>query len=317
MFLKRFFSAAASSVRPALRTIFWILKLMLPITLGVSYLQYFGVIEGAAVFFAPAFELMGLGGEAVVVFLTSILLNIYSAIAVIATLGFDYRSVTILSVMCLIAHNLIMETAIQKKTGASVSYVVMLRILSAVLAGVALNLILPSAMDGKLILSGVRVGEPPASPIGVFTGWLASIWRLSLQMCLMIAGLNLLQSILREFGVIRLLNYPLRPFMKLFGLAHTTSFLWIVANCVGLAYGGALMVDEIGKGEVDPEEANRLNTHIAVSHSLLEDTLLFLSIGIGWFWLLVPRLALAILWVWIRRAVTGSSKMRTALEQSR
>ena len=114
---QRLYDAAKSAVRPAFKTIIWILKLMLPITLLVAGLNYIGAIGWLSVQLAPLFRFIGLSGEAVIVFLTAILLNIYAAIAVIATLGFDFRAVTILAVMCLIAHNLIIETAIQKKRG--------------------------------------------------------------------------------------------------------------------------------------------------------------------------------------------------------
>ena len=303
MFFQRLWRAIQGAFRPALRTILWILKLMLPITLGVACLNYVGAIEWLSIHLAPLFRYIGLSGEAVIVFLTAILVNIYGAIAVIATIGFDFRSVTILAVMCLIAHNLILETAIQKKTGASAVAMVVLRLGTALVAGFSLNLILPEGMDGRLILDHITPDANPASWSEVLAGWGRSMTRLSLQMALFITGLNILQNILREFGVIDLLTYPLRPVMKVFGLPRLVSFLWIVANCVGLAYGGALMVDEIAKGEIRRRDALLLNTHIAISHSLLEDTLLFATIGVGAFWLFVPRLTLAIAAVWIQRGL--------------
>jgi spore maturation protein SpmB len=301
-FFQRLLFAVRGALRPAFRTTVWILKIMLPVTLGVSCLNYVGAIEWIAAGLAPLFRYIGLSGEAVIVFLSAVLVNIYSAIAVIATLGFDFRSMTILAVMCLIAHNLIMETAIQKKTGASAAAMVVLRIGTALAAGFLLNRILPEAMDGRLILDGITPDAAPDSWWGVFTGWGASQARLSLRMALFIFGLNVLQNILREFGVIGLLTWPLRPVMAVFGLPRAVSFLWIVANCVGLGYGGALMIAEIGKGEIRRADARLLNTHIAISHSLLEDTLLFAAIGVGVFWIIVPRMLLAVIAVWVQRA---------------
>lgn len=301
MFTNRIYNAVSKAIRPAFRTIFWILKLMLPITLLVSCLNYVGVIQWLSDLLAPLFIFIGLSGEAVIVFITSILLNIYSAIAVIATLGFDFRSVTILSVMCLIAHNLIIESAVQKKTGAPAIRMAVLRIGTALLAGALLNLILPAGMEGRLMFTDITSTGNPSSWGGVFTGWLISMGKLTLRMVVFIVGLNILQNILKEFHVIDILIYPLKPLMKIFGLPESTSFLWIVANCVGLAYGGALMIEEVEKGEIAHNDALLLNTHIAISHSLLEDTLLFAAIGVGVFWLIVPRLLLAVVAVWIQR----------------
>jgi len=301
-FAVRLWGTVRGAVGPALRTTGWILKIMLPVTLVVACLNYLGVIERVADFIAPLFRFIGLSGEAVIVFLTALLVNIYSAIAVIATLGFDFRSVTILAVMCLVAHTLILETAIQRKTGSPAATMVALRVGAALLAGWALNAILPAAMDGRLILDHITPEVSPHSWWEVVRGWGVSIARLSLQMGLFILALNILQNILREFGIIRLLIWPLRPVMAAFGLPRSVSFLWIVAHCVGLGYGGALMIAEIEKGEIRPADARLLNTHIAISHSLLEDTLLFAAIGVGVFWIIVPRMLLAVAAVWVQRA---------------
>ena len=315
MFFTRLLQAVRSAVGPAFKTIIWILKLMLPVTLLVACLNYLGTIEWLSIYLAPVFKFIGLSGEAVIVFLTAILLNIYAAIAVIATLGFDFRSVTLLAVMCLIAHNLIIETAIQKKTGASAAYMVILRLSMALFAGAMLNLILPQNMEGTLILDHITPDTTPDSWGAVLAGWGLSMGRLVLQMSAFILGLNILQGILKEFGIIDWLTYPLRPLMKVFGLPTSTSFLWIVANCVGLAYGGMLMVSEIEKGQIRKQDARLFNTHVAISHSLLEDTLLFAAIGIGAFWLFIPRLVLAILAVWGQRLVTRKQMPAAALHQ--
>lgn len=316
MFFNRLYNAAKDALKPAFKTVFWILKLMLPVTLLVACLDYVGAIGWLSDYFAPLFQFIGLSGEAVIVFITSLLLNIYSAIAVIATLGFDFRSVTILAVMCLIAHNLIIETAIQRKAGASSAIqMVILRIVAALLAGAVLNLVLPQGMEGTLVLDHITTDSNPQSWSEVFSGWGISMGGLVLQMTVFIVGLNVLQNILKEFGVIDWMTYPLKPLMKFFGLPESTSFLWIVANCVGLAYGGALMVSEIEKGKIEAEDAKLLNAHIAVSHSLLEDTLLFVAIGIGAFWLLIPRILLATIIVWGLRGVMRWQLRTTALHQ--
>jgi hypothetical protein len=86
--------------------------------------------------------------------------------------------------------------------------------------------------------------------------------------------------------------------MKLFGLPLQSSFMWLVANVVGLAWGSAILIEYVKSGKVNKYEANLLNHHIAVSHSLLEDTLLFVAIGVNVLWITFPRLFLAIAVVW-------------------
>jgi hypothetical protein len=90
----------------------------------------------------------------------------------------------------------------------------------------------------------------------------------------------------------------MKPLMRLFGLPLQSSFMWLVANVVGLAWGSAILVEYVKSGKVNKYEANLLNHHIAVSHSLLEDTLLFMAIGVNVFWITFPRIFLAIVVVW-------------------
>ena len=46
--------------RPALRSAWWIIKITIPVSLGVTLLQYFGVIQEIAAVMEPAFKMIGL-----------------------------------------------------------------------------------------------------------------------------------------------------------------------------------------------------------------------------------------------------------------
>lgn len=312
MFESRFMAAVRSAFAPAMKTAMWVTKLMLPITLGIACLNYMGVISWLSSWCAPLFAWMGLPAEAGLVFLTGALSNLYTAIAVMATLGFDLRSVSILAVMGLICHNLIIESAIQHRTGASPWKMSMLRVTTAFVAGILLNQLLPVHMNGRLFLPAEDV--LPASWGGVFLQWVRTMVPLTLKMVAIIVSLNVVQSLLREYKIMSILTIPLRPFMGLFGLPRSTSFLWIICNLVGLTYGGAALVYEMEHGDVTPTDSRLLNTHVAISHSLLEDTVVFASIGVPVLWLLLPRMLLAIAAVWLLRAVI--SKFSTLVQHS-
>ena len=86
------------------------------------------------------------------------------------------------------------------------------------------------------------------------------------------------------------------------GLPRSTTLSWVVANLIGLAYGSAIMIDESEKGKMSHEDADLLNHHISLSHSQLEDPLLFLTLGFPIHWLIWPRLIIAIVAVWLRKA---------------
>lgn len=293
--------AAIRGLKAGLRTGLWISRMMVPITLGVAVLKYLGVIAVMTEWLTPIFKYIGLTGEGVLVFVTAIFASLYAAIAVIATLDLDFRMVTILAVMGLLCHNLIIETVIQRKAGADGWSMVLLRIVSALLAAGVLNIIIPIDYTGNLVLSHITTTDSATTVGEMLWGWGRSMFELLPMMFALILTLNILQQILREFGLIEKLTRPLSPLMKLMGLPTQTSFLWVVMNSLGLAYGGAVLIAEIGSNEISRRDAKLLNTHIALNHSTLEDTFLFLAIGLGLGWLLIPRFILAIAAVWVQK----------------
>ena len=57
----------------------------------------------------------------------------------------------------------------------------------------------------------------------------------------------------------------------------------------------------VSEGKIEKYEADLANRHLAISHSLLEDTVLFASLGVCAWWLLLFRIPLAIIAVWAKR----------------
>jgi hypothetical protein len=62
------------------------------------------------------------------------------------------------------------------------------------------------------------------------------------------------------------------------------------------------MIEESEKGKMNREDADLLNHHVSLSHSQLEDPLLFLTLGYAIHWLIWPRIIIAIAAVWLRKA---------------
>lgn len=302
--------AARGALAPAWKTARFLAAVMLPVSLAVKILDVSGILRYLASAAGPLMKLLGLPGEASLVFLSAMTLNIYSAIAVIGTIGLDIRQTTIIAVMSLMAHNLFVETAIMKKTGSSAAKMVALRIGSAFVTAAILNLLLPQAMAGSGLHgaaapAAVSAEDPAAGALaGVarfFLDWLSSALPTLVRIGVVVTLLMVLQRLMEEFGVVDILSRAMAPVMKLLGLPPSASFLWIVANVVGFAYGSAVLIERVSAGKISPMESDLFNHHAGISHSLLEDTLLFVAIGVPLFWALVPRLAMAILIVWLER----------------
>lgn len=291
----------ATCVRTAfpqgMRTAFWLLKLTIPVSFAVFLLNFYGILNVIAGWVAPLFKLFGLSGQASIVLITSFFTNIYSVIAVMATLGTGYREGTILAVMCLISHALIVETAIQQKTGSSPWRMALTRLSASFIAAWLLNLILPA----ETAIATENIVRSSGDFVPALTLWLSDMLVTTLKIVVLVNLLLILQKILNEFGLINWILMPFKPLLKLMGLPASTGFLWIVAYTIGLGYGGAIMISESDEGKLSRRDADLLNHHIAISHSQLEDPLLFVAVGYNAAILILPRIVLSVVYVWIRR----------------
>jgi hypothetical protein len=282
----------------ALHTAWWVVKLTVGVSFAVTALDYLGVVKWFSQISTPVFTYIGLTGESALAYITGYFVNIYSAIAVVTTLDLSFRSITIIAVMCLCSHNMIIETAVQKKTGSSAVRMCILRTLAAFVSAFILNLVLPEQQASNANIAQTAIDN---NIIEILHVWGISTIKLVIRMVTIIILLTILQRILNELGIIKILSKILSPLLRVFGLPLKTSFLWIVANTLGLAYGAAVMLEETSQGKINKIETDLLNHHIAISHSNLEDVLLFAAIGASFWWMIIIRLALAFISVWIRR----------------
>lgn len=276
------------------KTCIWLIKITVGVSLAIMFLKYFKILPWFSQFISPVFNYLGLPGEAALPYVTGYFVNVYAAISVAGSFDFNIRALTILSVMILCSHNMITETAVQKKTGSSAIRIVIIRTLSAFVLGFCLNKLLPGDVVNTLSGNGM---ENPEFMV-LLKEWAVSTGKVVLKMTVLIFSLAILQKLLSEYGVIRWISKFLRPFLAIFGLPAKTSFLWIVANTLGLAYGAAIMMEETKGGKITKKDIDLLNTHISISHSNLEDLLLLSALGAVWYVLLLSRWAASFVLVW-------------------
>jgi len=262
-------------------------------------LQYSGWLAKLSDFLNPLFHFLGLSGQSALVFLTSIFLNIYSAIAVITTLSLTQREITILAFMCLVSHNLIVEVLILKKTGSNPWRMLLIRLFTSILGAMALNYLLPASLSQSL--NHALSAHESTGFLQQLRSWGVNTLWLSGKVILFVTMLMILQKSLEKLGVLKLIGKALAPLLMLMGLPRDTAFLWLVANVLGLGYSAAIMFEHAEKGSISRKNNDLLNHHIAVCHSLLEDTLLFVAIGVSAGWISIPRLIAATGIVWTVR----------------
>lgn len=280
------------------RFILLLLKIMIPISFAMRLLQFFGVIDIFADFVQPLFTLIGLPGDASLVFMTSVFLPLYPAIAVMTSIALSVRQATILAVMCLITHSLPIECTITTKTGSKWWQMVLLRISASFLMAFVLNMVMP-ADETMFALSTPLTDQTTFGQ--VMKLFALSSLKLAGLIVIIVVTLIFLQTLLEEFDMLNTISIPFKPLMIVMGLPTASALQWLVGNVFGLSYGGAMLIDQVERGYITKNDANLMNWHLSISHSLLEDTILFAMMGIGVEWLIFPRLFLAIIVVWSYR----------------
>ena len=275
----------------------WVVKITAIVSVVIYILRLTGVLPVLGRSLEPVMSFIGLPGEASLAYVSGYFVNVYSAIAACASLNLSARSVTILAVLVMCSHNMIVETAVQKKTGSSALRIVLVRTLAGLVLAFVLNKILPAEAQGEV----GAVAQEKITLADSFVPWAVSLLKLCLKMTVLIFLLSIVQKILDEFGIMKVLTNVVKWPLKLFGLSENSSFLWIVANTLGLAYGAAVMFQEKECGHIGDRDIQLLNTHICISHSNIEDLLLFVAIGGVWWIILLSRWVASLILVWAQR----------------
>lgn len=206
------------SIQKSLKVSWTILVIMVPVSLAMTLLQYTGLLKYLSWVLAPVMKLVSLPADASFALIVGALINIYAGIAVMATLGLDAWSINIIAVMMLICHNLVVESAVQSRTGVSGFKMTAFRIIAAIGMGFCVSLLLPVELKNagsgfNAILPSSAQGLP-----GTLVLWFNQTSLLTLKVICIIAGINLLLDIMRFFKAFDPVISLLRPLTFVNGL---------------------------------------------------------------------------------------------------
>src|SRR5690606_20454759 len=90
-------------------------------------------------------------------------------------------------------------------------------------------------------------------------------------------------------GITRLVTRMLTPVLRLSGLEERAAPLTTVGVLLGLAYGGALIIDAAERENFSPRTRLLALSWLSLCHALIEDTLLILALGANIWVILVIR----------------------------
>jgi spore maturation protein SpmB len=276
----------------------WICKILVPASFVVTMVQWGGFLYQVEPVLTPLMGLISLPGQAALPIISGMLIGNYATIAAITVLPLNLSQVTLIAVFSLIAHNLVVEGLIQHRSGINVAKITLIRIGSAILTVFIISHFFTDTTASIIVPPGFVADEPF---IAVLKTWAVDTGRLLLKILAIIMGVMIGLELLKVLGWISYLIRFFRPAMRVLGLSDRASALWMTAAVFGLMLGGAVIVEEARKGALTKEELERLHISIGINHSMVEDPALFLSLGLGGFWLWVPKLVAGIVAVQVYR----------------
>lgn len=276
----------------------WVLgKIIFPITFLVTILKFTPVIDWIVYLFTPLMKWIGLPGEAAIPLVLGLVLNLYAAIGAIITLDLTVKSVFILAIMLSFAHNLFVETAVAKKIGVN----------PIVPVGIRLTLAFSSAFLINIFWNGgdalANYGMIASSEEQVVEGWfnigllgiktaLLGIWQLAIIVFPLMLGVQ----ILKDLNAINHIAKWLEPATKFLGLSSSRTSIPLVAGLTfGLAYGAGLIIESAKEENLSKKDLYLLSIFLVACHAVIEDTLIFIPLGINVLPLLLIRLSVAII----------------------
>ncbi len=314
-FILRCKRAIKEATPASIRTAWWLIRITVSVSFVMFLLKNSGILIWVSAALGPFFHFFGLPGDAALAYISGYFINVYSCVAVLSTIEYSWRAFTIIGAMSLAAHAMPIETIVQKKTGTSFLSIFLVRTLGSFVIGFILNLILPGSSDfsneSMKPLAEIPFFELQGNFLLEFQAWGKMILNLVLKMVVIIYVLNVCQYILREFGILEYISKSIGFLMDIFGLPRKLSFLWIIANVLGLSYGSAIVIEEANSGKLSKREVDLLNAHIGVSHSNVEDLALVTMAGASCWIVLVTRWVGSLVVVWSYRMFYYFSDKKT------
>lgn len=289
-------SEVKSIIKDASYTTFELLKIMIPISIIVKILGELGFIKIIGNALSPIMGLVGLPGNFGLVWATAMITNIYGGLIVFFSFSiensFTVAQVTILSVMLLVAHNLPLEVRITQKAGVRVWFMLLLRILGAFVLGWFTFIFIRTF---GLFNTKSKILWTPGFENPTILYWILGELKNYFMIFLVILILLTLIHILKISGILERFNNLISPLLKFLGMSKNAAPITIIGMTLGLAYGGGLIIKEAKSKNLCKKDIFLSLSLMGLSHSLIEDTLLMLTIGASILGIFFGRLIFTII----------------------
>jgi hypothetical protein len=285
-------SVIISGLKKGLESALSIMKLVAPISLAVALLQWSGILFKVNFILNPLMALLHLPGEAALPILSGMLVNEYTGIALMTVIPFSTAQMTLIAIFIMIAHSLILEAAIQMKAGINAFKITVIRLIAAIVTVLAVGYFLGDTAKSAGIVNEIGQSIPL---IDALKSWGTDTLTLAVKVYLILTGVMLFLEAIRGFGLMDRLTKLLRPLMIVQGLSDRAGISWLAANLFGITYAAPVIIDEAKAGTLSKEELEYLHISIGINHSIIEDPMLFVAMGLPALLLWIPKILMGIM----------------------
>ncbi|MBM7573540.1 nucleoside recognition domain-containing protein [Aquibacillus albus] len=269
-------------------------KVIFPVTVIVTILQFTPLLKWMVDWLAPLMKWLGLPGEAAVPLVVGNFLSLYAGIGAIVSFDFTVKEVFILAIMLSFSHNLLIESSVASKVGVNWSIVIGVRIALAIISAFVIHLVWKGggelAQYGLISKSNQELnGWGEILLQGFQTAFMSIV-----QLALIVIPLMIVIQFFRESGWMNKVSDWLVPFTRMLGMEKNASMTLVAGITIGLAYGAGLMIQAVKEDGVSKKDMYLAMIFLVACHAVVEDTLVFIPLGIPVWPLLLIRLTTAI-----------------------
>ncbi|GAA0318256.1 nucleoside recognition domain-containing protein [Bacillus carboniphilus] len=287
-------SSCKKGLQVGLKTTWTLGKVIFPVTLLVYILQFTPVLPWVIDLISPIMGVFGLSGEAAIPLVLGNTLNLYAGIGAILSIDLTVKEVFILAVMLSFSHNLFIETGVALKVGVKLWVILLVRLGLASVSAILINLLWKGG--GSIAQYGLlpaKESTPDTWGAIVFEGLQKASLGI-LQLALIVIPLMVIMQILKDKKWLDVFSRWMAPVTRGLGMKENTSMTLVAGLTIGLAYGAGIMIQAVKEDGVSRKDATLAFIFLVACHAVVEDTLIFVPLGIPILPLLLIRLCTAV-----------------------
>lgn len=275
-------------------------RIMIPTIIVVKILEELGAVDVLGYVIAPFMASIGLPEEIGMVWAITLVVNFYAGLLVMFSLldpsTLTAAQMTLIGVLMLIGHSIPLEGKIAQATGVRMRNVALFRIAGGYLFAWLLHQWY--SYSGHLQGPVEMAWQPQPLEEGLMAWSMAQVESLFAMFVIIVLLMTALKFI-KLVGIEKLLQWALRPFLKIMGIGKEATNITLIGITLGIGFGGGILIKEAKTGNINKKDIFAAVTLLGFCHSIIEDTIVIMLVGANLTAILWGRIAFAIIMTWL------------------